>query len=63
MEYLLNAVGLSVPQGIALFGCLTFLSCLSFTLNYPIKNFEKRDFMNSVSNNLEKISERKSKEE
>lgn len=63
MEFLLATIGLSVPQGIVLFGLLAGLSCLSCTLNYPIKNFEKRDFMNSVSKSLEKISEKSSKED
>ena len=63
MEYLLATIGLSVPQGIILFGLLAGLSCLSCTLNYPIKNFEKRDFMNSISKSLEKKISEKSKEE
>ena len=62
MEYLLATMGLSVPQGIALFGFLAIASCFSYSINLPIKNFEKRDFMNSVSKSLEKIAE-KSKED
>ncbi len=63
MEYLLSLMGLSMGKGIALFGILILGSCTSYVLNYPIKNFEKRDFMNSVSKSLDEIAKNSNKED
>ena len=57
MEYLLSLMGLSMGKGIALFGILILGSCTSYVLNYPIKNFERREFLKSMSKSLEEIAD------